>query len=60
MEGRVRDFSRNMKGQESSYSGLYEEKSKSLCLYAHFPMYVGIGSKAACTQRYCIKSHVYT
>ena len=39
--GSSRSVSRHMEGQESSYSGLIEENSKSFCFYAHFPMYGG-------------------
>ena len=40
-EGSSQSVSRHMEGQESSYSGLIEENSKSFCFYAYFPMYVG-------------------
>ena len=40
-EGLIQIISKNMEGQESSYSGLIEENSKSFCFYAHFPMYGG-------------------
>ena len=40
MEGHIRAFSRNLEGQESSYSNSYEEKSKNIWTYTHIPMYV--------------------
>ena len=55
----IRSVSRHMEGQESSYSGLNEENFNFFCFYPHFPMYVGIGLKAACTRGYYLKSHVY-
>ena len=58
MEGRVRAFSRNMEGQESSYSNPYEENSKNICLYGHIPMYSGLRSKVSYTHEYGFKSHV--
>ena len=60
MEGQVQTFGRHMEGQESSYSRLYEENSKKFYFHAHFPMYMGIGSKDASTRGYCFKSCVYT
>ena len=41
-EGLSQSISRHMEGQESSYSRLIEENSKSFCFYAHFSMYMGI------------------
>ena len=49
-EGSSQSISKNMEGQESSYSGLIEENSKNFCFYAHFPMYTG----------YSGASYVYT
>ena len=58
-EGSSWSISRNMEGQESSYSELIEENSKSFCFYAHFPMYAGISLKVARTRGYYLKSRVY-
>ena len=35
-----------------------EEKSKSVWIYAHIPMYAGLRSKVACTRKYGFKSRV--
>ena len=45
MEGRIRAFSRNLEGLESTVSDSYEEKSKTIWIYAHIPMYVGLRSR---------------
>ena len=49
--GSSHSVSRHMEGQESSYSGLIEEKSSFFCFYAHFPMYAGYnGTRCMYTQ----------
>ena len=45
MEGRVRAFLWHIEGQDSSYSGLFEENSKNFCLHAHFLMYAALAQK---------------
>ena len=39
-EESIQSVSRHMEGQESIYSRLIEENSKSFCFYEHFLMYV--------------------
>ena len=44
MEGQIA-FSRNLEGQESSYSDSNEENSKNICHFVHISMYACLSSK---------------
>ena len=48
-----------MEGQESIYSDSYEEKSKTIWLYAHITMYMVLEVKPAYIHEKGIKSHVW-
>ena len=53
-EGSSQSVSWHMEGQESSYSGLIEEKSKYFIFYAHLPMYVPY-SGASCMYTWILR-----
>ena len=59
MEGQIQAFSRNLEGQESSGLDSYVEKSKTIWLYAHIPMYTVLSVKPTYVREKGIKSHMW-
>ena len=59
MEGQVQAFSRNLEGQELSGLDSYEEKSKTIWIYAHTLMYTSLRSKVTCTCNFLPQTHIH-